>query len=237
MRFLVLFLCGLILATHSASRSAAQDILSDEGPYFSFGAGISDGTLATNHLGMDVLELDLTTSVYDYQNKFAVTGIAAFGYTWTPVGYTSEFRLELEGSYRRALFDQLLISNYCACGSLNSQVILDADGYLESIAAMFNGYVDFRIGDTNIMPYFGAGVGAVRVSRRNASFGGVPASGKFTHTGAWQVMGGFGYRLTPGTILGLEFRRFQTNRIDFDGFPAPQQYNQQDIMFTVRLVG
>ncbi len=224
MRITFPILCGIVAALFAAPVDA-QEELSDSGLYFSLGGGISDGSFVGNEwVGTDPLTGNTTTFLFDY----SLAGTGAIGYSWHPSDRGAGFRIELEGSYRRA-------EVYSAVEDWVPN-ILTADGYLESIGAMANGYVDFNIGES-ATTYFGGGIGAARVSRRDFVLSGVPLSNKYVHTAAWQMMGGIGYRYTPGMIIGLEFRHFKLHDFTFENTPLIQEIQFDEVFITLRFVG
>jgi opacity protein-like surface antigen len=222
MKFLVwIFLCAAVALISTPARAQDQTN-SDEGIYFSFGLGGSDGTFNNTSWSTPTLGLE-------FHSTYSLAGLAAVGYQWRPSGYSSGFRLELEGSYRRNL-----LTAYTDAG-----VDLTAEGYLENIGVMTNGYVDFNIGDS-VTAYIGSGVGVVRATRRDMVLNGIPIPGKFTHTPAWQYMFGFGYKLSPGVIVGLEYRDLMPSEFTWPNASVPIADNViefKEILFTLRLVG
>jgi len=219
MRKFVRVLCG-VAAGLLAAPAVAQESIADSGPYFSFAGGVSDN----EWLGIDPLSGDTVDFFYDY----SLVGTGALGYAWVPPDSPAGFRLELEGSYRRTEIDYIIDNT--------GPTLLTAEGYLESIGAMANGYVDFNFGE-KITPYFGGGIGMARVSRRDFVVDGAPISNKYVHTGAWQLMTGVGFRLSPGTIIGLEFRHFELIEFQFDSTPLDNEINFNEVLITFRLIG
>jgi opacity protein-like surface antigen len=219
MRKFAHILCG-VAAGLLAAPANAQESIADSGPYFSFAVGASEN----EWIGTDTVTGETVDFIYDY----SLVGTGAFGYAWVPLDSPAGFRLELEGSYRRTEVEHLVDSATAS--------ILTAEGYLESIGAMFNAYVDFNLGK-KFVPYVGGGIGMARVSRRDFVADGTPISNKYVHTAAWQVMTGIGFRLSPGTIIGLEARHFELDEFRFDGTPLDQEINFNEVMITFRLIG
>ena len=219
MRKLFPILCG-VAAGLLVAPATAQETIADSGPYFSFAGGNSD----TEWSGTNQLTGDITNFVIDY----SLVGTGALGYAWVPPDSPVGFRLELEGGYRRTEIDYIVVSA--------GPTILTAEGYNESISAMANGYVDFNFGK-RIAPYLGGGIGAARVSRREFVVNGVPLSNKYIHTGAWQIMAGVGFRLSPGAIIGLELRHFELMEFQFTDTTLDQEITFEEILITFRLVG
>ena len=212
-------LCG-VAAGVLAAPAMAQETIADNGPYFSFAGGYSDGEWT----GTD----PLTGNSIDFFFDYSLAGVGAVGYAWVPFDSPAGFRLELEGSYRRAEIDYIVDNA--------GPTLLVAEGYLESIGAMANGYVDFNFGEKAV-PYLGGGIGVARVSRRDFVVDGAPISNKYIYAGAWQLMAGVGFRLSPGTIIGLELRRFELLEFQFENTPLDQEIIFNEILITFRLIG
>jgi len=148
-----------------------------------------------------------------------------------PEGYASGLRIELEGSYRHSEASQFV--DYSGLPPTYS----DAEGYLETIGIMTNGFVDMNVGESFTV-YLGAGVGAVRATRRDLVVGGVPVTGKFTHSPAYQLMAGIGYRLSPGMIIGVDFRNMVVNDFTWPNLPTTTvNVEFKEVIFMIRLVG
>lgn len=215
-------LCG-VAAGLLAAPAMAQESFADSGSYISLAGVGTDGSIPmstwtdTGPAGDRIWSID-----YHYG------GLVALGYQWAFEDSPADFRAEIEGGYRRTYFDGLIDPG----GAL-----LDVDGYLETGSVMANGYVDFRLGDA-ISPYVGIGVGGTRIARRDVTLSGVPvASDKFTYTTAMQLMAGVGYKLSPGTVLGLEYRFMEMRKFSFPGVSLLEDIHFNEILITFRLVG
>lgn len=213
-------LCGLA-AGLLATTAMAQESYTDSGLYVSFAAGGQDGNTFAQRASS-------TFFTETYYTEYTFTGLAAIGYQWAPPDAPGGVRLEVEGSYRNSP-----LTRYTTSAGLD----LIAEGSLETIGAMANGLVDFNLG-RYLSPYVGIGTGVVRVARRDVSVGGIPISGKFAYSSAFQWMAGIGYRISPGTIAGLDFKHVEVQRFGWPDFPGTNvfiEYNE--ILFKVRLVG
>lgn len=219
MKNIVRALCGFAAALLTAP-ALAQEPISDSGPYFSFAAGY-----ATNDWrGTDPYTGDL----YRFEQDYSLTGTGAFGIALVPEDSPAGFRFEIEGSYRHTEVDEFW--DYTAA------TIWPVDGYLETIGAMANAYVDFNFGQ-KVLPYLGVGAGGARVSRRDFAVNGVPVTNKFLYTGAFQFMGGAGLKLTPGMIIGAEWRHFELLEFQFENTPLDQKIKYNEFLLTLRLIG
>lgn len=221
MKLLVRILCGLTLVSFSVPARAQDSAISDSGLYMSFAVGGSEGTFSNS--SWEFPDFDV-----QYHSSYSLAGLAAVGYQWSPPQYASSFRMEIEGSYRRNPL-------YAFTGA---GVDGDADGYLEAIGILANGYLEFNIGKS-LVTYLGTGIGVARASRRDLTLNGVPFTGKFTHTSAWQYMFGFGYKLSPGMIVGVDFRQMNLSEFTWPNSATPIVDNAiefSEALLTLRLV-
>lgn len=220
-------LCGVTVGLLAAPVSA-QESTTDSGLYFSFALAGSDGTFVsadwTDSAVIDGLTEDRTW-IIDYHYG----GLAAVGYQWIEEESPAGFRLEVEGGYRRSYLEGYVDI---------SDTYYAADGYLETGSVMGNAYVDFHLGES-FSPYVGGGFGAARLARRDVDLValGLPITNKFTYTTAYQVMAGVGYKLSPGTVLGLELRYMQLQPFSFPDEIFAEDINFKEILITFRLVG
>lgn len=214
----------MLFATHTASAGAQEAVTVDSGMYFSLGIGGSEGGFSNSTWTRDTFG-----AIEVFKEDFTVTGLGSIGYQWMPEGYAGGLRFELEGSYRRSEVSQLR--------AITLGLDLPADGYLETIGAMANGFMELNIGPS-VTAYVGAGIGAVRETRRDLTVNGTPVQGKFTHNSAYQLMAGFGYRLSPGTIIGVDFRNMVVEDFSWPDLPSTTiGVEFKEILFIIRLVG
>lgn len=226
MRKLFHVLCG-VAAVLVTAPALAQESTSDSGLYIGIAAGGSDGSFVnTNWTGSaydpgGTLE---TTWVVDYHYG----GLVALGYQWAGEDSPADMRLEIEGGYRRSYIEAFVDPD---------GLYYVADGYLETGSVMANGYVDFHLGEA-VSPYLGAGFGAARLARRDLILEGLAAfSNKYTYTTAWQLMAGVGYKLSPGAVLGLEFRYMELQEFSFPDVIFSENISFEEILITFRLIG
>lgn len=219
-------LCGVVAGLLAAPVSA-QESNTDSGLYFSFAGAVSDGSLASSSwtdYGYDLTGRLDRTWVIDYHYG----GLAAVGYQWAVENSPASFRMEAEGGYRRTYIAGILDE---------TGTYTDLTGYLETGSVMANGYIDFQLGKV-VSPYLGVGIGAARLARRDLGLvGGATFSNKFAYTTAGQFMAGVGYKLSPGTILGLEYRYMQLGEFDFPDVNFTQTIYFEEFLITFRLVG
>ena len=170
----------------------------------------------------EILDDPLTIGVYEsfpaqeevryLEMNTGYFGAAAIGYTMAFPKSGGDLRFELEGAYR-----------YYKDGETNADweqfghVVSNIDGTVTIKSAMLNIYVDFRT-PTRFVPYIGLGVGYSRIDvdarlyDAGRAFYGWPfpiVVDQRIYNVSWQAMAGVGYKITSGTIVGLEYRAFR----------------------------
>lgn len=150
----------------------------------------------------------------------------AIGYTWAYPGHVADVRLELEGIYRKNDDGQLdsdwtVILDLDDAFSLGDE-ISPIDGFVDVRSAMINVLADFHT-QTRFTPYVGVGVGISHLTAKGwiwdfnraayADWPFFPTSLEFFNDSiyalSWQAIAGVGFRLTPGTMVTLDFRHFE----------------------------
>ncbi|HXG99249.1 MAG TPA: outer membrane beta-barrel protein [Sphingomicrobium sp.] len=126
------------------------------------------------------------------------------------------FRLEGELGFKRASADDIRISS-----QIRGNVIPESDGDVRIYSAMVNGLFDFGE-DDGWNGYVGGGLGlaSVRydldVNRRSRD--GRDIGGRGTDRSiAYQAIAGVRYAITPNLDLGLKYRFFNVNKLDYPG--------------------
>jgi OOP family OmpA-OmpF porin len=144
------------------------------------------------------------------------SSVAKTGYNYrASVGVyrAPQVRVEGEIGYRRAGFDKLSLRNDgglgAAAGAAPLAGAVSASGHTTAISAMLNAYYDYDTGSA-WRPYIDAGIGAARLSMKNAAAGGVPVVNSFDTVFAYQLGLGIGYDVTKSLTLALEYRYFTT---------------------------
>lgn len=149
-----------------------------------------------DHRGVRALEMD-----YGW-----VAG-GAIGYTWLYPENSADIRLEVEGIYRRNV-DGTVDAQYYPTSdnpdsdSYSSYEILSFQGSVSFRSAMVNMALDFHT-PTRLVPYVGLGAGMTQLVSK------VGAINDDLLSLSWQAIAGVGYKLSPGTMVTLEFRHFQ----------------------------
>jgi len=154
---------------------------------------------------------------------------ASIGYTSTFPESSADLRFELEGIYRRNDDGQVNSVWYATSDNKDSISLGNESvpiyGSLEIRSAMFNVLVDFHT-PTRFVPYLGVGAGISQIVGKGtmldtnwAIYDLVATGGLYSgypypydetlYALSWQAIGGVGYRLSPGTMLTLEFRYFR----------------------------
>ncbi|MBE9552849.1 MAG: porin family protein [Proteobacteria bacterium] len=145
---------------------------------------------------------------------------ASIGYTMAFPESAADLRFELEGIYRKN-DDGETNAEWVATGdganTLAGHYFSPIDGSIEVRSAMFNVLVDFHT-PTRFTPYLGVGAGISQLELDVLVYDiprityGYPYpywSDETVYALSWQAIAGIGYRLSPGTMLTLEFRYFR----------------------------
>lgn len=146
---------------------------------------------------------------------------AAIGYTMVYPDSAADLRFEAEAIYRRN-DDGQIGSQWQATSDNKDSISLGYEtvpviGSLEVRSAMFNTFVDFHT-PTRLTPYIGVGAGISQLVAQGytldlnrAVFGmGYPQFfDEEIYALSWQAIAGVGYKLSPGTMLTMEFRYFR----------------------------
>ncbi len=137
------------------------------------------------------------------------------------VGYDfGPFRLEAEGSYRRASFDEAIVTTAAGFPAGPGVVVGtgsgDATGHIGSLSFMVNGLLDFGP-DDGIQGFVGGGAGVARTNVEASIYNvnGAPAGLDDSDTGfAWQALAGIRAPLTDNVDVGLKYRFYNAPNVD-----------------------
>ena len=183
--------------------------VADEGLYLRLGAGVGN-----------VDEDEYIPFDFD----LGYLGTAAVGYNWFFPESIADLRVELEASYRYNDIDEI------ASG--------DADGEVQAFSALVNGYFDFRT-NLPVVPYIGAGVGAMHIRHDDDGAGGATGSIDDDDTAlAYQVMAGFYRHISDNLAVGFEYRFIETEDFTLSrsvGADFEDEYNQHSALVTLTL--
>lgn len=194
---------GLIALNAAASPAAGQ-----ESPGVDSGLYLSVRALGANPTAKD----DPSQQVWEL--NYGYGGMAAIGYAVALPGYATNFRFEIEASYRMYEFDSITDPPLTLCGVR----VCPTTGDFNIAAGMANVYFDFST-TSRIVPTLGFGYGRARYYFQDWAISGGPTIPNFHFdTDIFQVMGGIGYRLSPGLIIDAEYRYLQPNDSNFNGF-------------------
>ena len=153
-------------------------------------------------------------SQQEWEFNYGYGGIAAIGYAVAAPGYGVNFRFEIEASYRKYEFDEIIDPAGTLCGA----PVCPTTGDFNIAAGMANIYFDFNTG-SRVLPSVGFGYGRARYYFEDWVVSGGPSVPNFHFdTDVFQVMGGLGYKLSPGLILDTEYRFMQPNDSGMNGF-------------------
>lgn len=171
-----------------------------------------------NHVQGDNLN-DSGQGDAEYSNGYIVGG--AFGYAWT-----NGFRAEAEVMYRDNDVDKVGFP-----GARQG-----ATGDVTSWSGMGNLYYDLKFPGFPLVPYVGAGVGAVRVRMDNVRVNGALLSNDNDTSAAVQGIVGIAYPFTPRAQVTLDYRYMYAPNLEFSG-PAnfDTSYQNQSVTAGIRV--
>ncbi|MDH5557951.1 MAG: outer membrane beta-barrel protein [Alphaproteobacteria bacterium] len=228
MKSLRAFILGLAVFSLCASLAPANaQVEADGGLYWSMRGGLSQvanasivdvpGYPATYTQTTDPTTGVVTTTLVtrglndhrglrDLEMDYGWVAGAAIGYTWLYPDNSADLRMEFEGIYRRNVNGSVDAQYYPTTNNPDSDSIYTAanlpfKGSVSFRSAMFNVMLDFHT-PTRIVPYVGLGAGVTHLVSK------VGAINDDLLSPSWQAIGGVGYKLSPGTMLTLEFRYF-----------------------------
>lgn len=235
MKSLRAFLFGFVLFSLCAPSAQAQEYYeTDGGLYWSVRGGLSQvrNLAVWDWGGFDPVftgtpPVLLFSGLNDHRERRSlemdygyVVG-AAIGYTVLYPDSSADLRFELEAIYRRHDDGEINsqwdpISDNADSISLGFETVPFV-GSLEVRSAMFNVLVDFHT-PTRVTPFIGLGAGISQIVADgftldvNRAIHGEPLPQIIDdniYALSWQAIAGVGYRLTPGTMLTMEFRYFR----------------------------
>lgn len=193
-RIIILIFIALVFITTPAQAADGDG----KGMYASGNIGI---TLLSNSdfrfLGAEVLESS-------HDPGFNIGG--ALGYDY------GNIRAEVEVAYREARYEHFSIGAVlpgCPCTG-------DDDDDVSAISFMANGYYDFDIEDSSLVPYLGGGLGGARIVLDDDA--GIDDQDVVF---AYQVMAGIGYEISSSTTLTVGYRYFRTTTPKYEITAAP----------------
>lgn len=236
MKRLRIFLLGFAIFSLCAPLAQAQDYYeSDGGLYWSVRGGLSQvrNLAVWDWYGIEPEYNDATppevvvrglNSHREYRSLEMDYGYvvgASIGYTAAYPEGAADLRFEAEGIYRKSDDGQINSDWYATSDNEDSDPLgfetVPIIGSLEVRSAMFNVLVDFHT-PTRVTPYLGVGAGISQIVAEGytldvnyAIYGeGFPQFfDEKLYALSWQAIAGVGYRLSPGTMLTLEFRYFR----------------------------
>lgn len=228
MKSLRAFLLGFAMVSLCAPLARAEYIEPDGGLYIGIRGGLAQmrnnssaetlGFLPTYFPPVDPDPPVLNTPGRNDHNEtrslemdYGYVAGVAIGYTVLYPDKSADLRFEVEAMYRKNDDGQINsqftpTSDRADSISFNDFEVLKVDGNAEVRSAMFNMLLDFHT-PTRLTPYVGLGVGASQLIA-SGTVALLPFDDDI-YSLSWQAIAGLGYRLSPGTMLTLEFRHFQ----------------------------
>jgi len=198
----------------------------EDGFYMSLNAGMA---LPTFSKGTDSATegQDLAVDYYalnDSNLGYVVGG--ALGYGINDLG-----RVEIEVSHQKN--EQLAYFFNSNLAPNDDFVLNEGDVSTESIAVMFNGYIDFK-NDSSFTPYVGIGLGYanLKLSGNRVDAGTWPEAS--TNTFAYQGMAGVDWQMTDTLSIGAKYTYFGTLGLIYDqGLDSEYNYTYSTNNFSV----
>lgn len=197
-RLLVIAVFALVFITTSAHAA-------DKGMYFSGNLGLSiasDSDLSA--FGTDFAEIS-------FDPGFNIGG--AFGYDY------GNIRAEFEIAYHFWDMDEFS-SKIVIPGICPPTCTVPVDGDASALSFMVNGYYDFPIANSSVVPYLGGGIGGANINGEITVLGGDDNDTVF----AYQFMAGIGFEINPKTTLTVGYRYFATTDPEFVILGLPTEF-------------
>ncbi|GGY47141.1 outer membrane beta-barrel protein [Parvularcula lutaonensis] len=233
----------LMIGAAGLAMASASAVAQDSDYYVSVKAGFSQMGQSNNSGDMNqdfVLGLGAGTltsdAAYRFETDFELGGFASVA-VGKSTGY-GPFRSELELSYttnRTADHSNLqalggnvsgvdagiLFNTNTPLGITTGRLLEDAQGSVNTIGVMVNGYYDFTVANERVHPFVGVGIGAMNVDVRYKPSGADFADDSATVFG-YQAMIGADYDLTDSTVLhaGFRYRGAQPVEIETNLLPS-----------------
>lgn len=149
---------------------------------------------------------------FDFNEEYADGFGAGFFMGWV---LDSNFRLEIEGTYRSADLEEVTIVRDDLY-AVPAGTVVDVGGDAQTAAAMVNVYYDLHLFDGPVLPWIGAGLGGAYIDYAiDATLPGDPLTVMFdgkdtTWAFAYQFMAGITVPVGEGVSMSLAYRYFQT---------------------------
>lgn len=222
MRRRVARVVSAVLASLLAAPATAEPWFKDS---YYVGVGVKGGLALLDDASNDG---EAITFDSEYDAGLGVSG--AFGYS-----FTRSFRAEAEVAGRVNDADGFDFErDRLTAASFSGET--EAEGDVQSIAFMLNGYYDLDTG-SRWMPYVGAGIGAAYVEAELATGGqGIVVDDDVVF--AYQAMIGVAYQTTAFSAIGLGYRYFATDDPDLEapnGTTFSSEYSSHNIELELRL--
>lgn len=210
------------LALLLAGPAAAESWFKDN---YYVGVGVKGGLALLDDASNDGESITFDS---EYDAGLGVSG--TFGYS-----FTRSLRAEAEVTGRINDADSFTFERDLLTGASFSGET-EAEGDVQSIAFMLNGYYDLDTG-TRWMPYVGVGVGAAYVEAELATSGlGIVDDDDVVF--AYQAMIGVAYQTTAFSAIGVGYRYFATSDPDLEapnGTTFSSEYSSHNIELELRL--
>jgi opacity protein-like surface antigen len=137
------------------------------------------------------------------------------------------FDLEAEATYRQNGLDELGLSVGGSSASTDFN-----DGDVSSLGGFINGWINWRLGESNVVPYFGGGIGAVHISIDDAETDILAFEDEDDLVFGGQVGAGVAYEFTENVAVSLDYRFMMTQDPEFD--TTEGEYQNHSVMIGLK---
>lgn len=186
-----------------ASTALATPALARDNAWY---VGIEGGPMLVEDIEFDVND-GADTSQVDFDAGYDFGGVVGYDF--------GGFRLEAEASYRRADAESFTAGT---TGVLTNGVVRPAGnyravGYMDSLAFMLNGLLDFGA-DDGLQGFVGGGVGVARTGVNAILTTGSSTIDDSDSGFAWQVLAGVRAPIWDNWDVGLRYRMFNATDVE-----------------------
>jgi OmpA-OmpF porin, OOP family len=193
----------LVIGMAMASTALATPALARDNAWY---VGVEGGPMIVEDVEFDVND-GLDTNEVEFDTGYDFGGFVGYDF--------GAFRLEAEASYRRADAESFTAGTTgVRTGSFTRPAgTYTAVGYMDSLAFMLNGMLDFGA-DDGLQGFIGGGVGVARTGINAILTTGSSTIDDSDSGFAWQVLAGVRAPLTDNWDVGLKYRMFNATDVN-----------------------
>ena len=168
-----------------------------------------------------------SSGTFNLEYRPAPSGSVVLGWELEPGNILGEGRIELEYTHRSNRLDEVEFA----------EGKIDGAGDLTAESLLFNTFGVYR-SSSLLTPYFGAGIGAARITAENLTVTGQPLIDDDAIVLAYQLGAGVDIELTHSLTLDLGYRLFSSTKAKFteaNGDEVETEYLSHSAMVGLRL--